>query len=92
MIKIAVIKEDALILKRFLFTDLQSSEIRWTDSQYKYILLHRLFLADLLLDNTFMFTDGTKSEMDKHNVKRFLTSFVGLYNIWKSKIVLFWGY
>ena len=53
------------------------------DSQYKYILLHHLFLADFLLDNTFMFTDSTKSEMDKHNVKGFLTSFVGLYNIWK---------
>lgn len=82
MIKIAVIKEDALMHKRFLFTDLYSSEIRWTDSQYKCILLHHLFLADLFLDNTFfMFTDSTKSEMDKHNVKGFLTSFVGLYNI-----------
>lgn len=53
MIKIAVIKEDALMHKRFLFTDLYSSEIRWTDSQYKCILLHHLFLADLFLDNTF---------------------------------------
>lgn len=54
MIKIAVIKEDALMHKRFLFTDLYSSEIQWTDSQYKYILLHHLFLADLFLDNTFL--------------------------------------
>lgn len=38
-----------------------------------------------------MFTDSTKSEMYKHNVKGFLTSFVGLYNIWKFKTALFGG-
>ena len=61
------------------------------DSQYKYILLHHLFLADFLLDNTFMFTDSTKSEMDKHNVKGFLTSFVGLYTFGNFKLYYFGG-
>lgn len=39
--------------------------MRWADSQFKYILLHCLFLADLLLDNTFVFIDSTKNEMHK---------------------------
>lgn len=92
MIKISVIKEDVLILNRYLFTDLQSSEIQRADSQYKYILLHFLFVADLLLDDAFIFTDSTKSEMDKQYVKGFLISFIGLYDIWNFKIALFYGH